>query len=92
MIAMNFIIYFYDYIAVLLLLLQNADGRKVIMHGHSTREDLRIFIGSNLLAPLWEAAHMYQKADYVITYLGIPSGSVFTRLPHQSLLLSNRLI
>ena len=40
------------------------------MHGHSTREDFEnSFIGSNFFAPLFGKylAHMYQKADYVIT-------------------------
>lgn len=53
-------------------LLQRAKrkGKKVILHGHSTREDFRdSFIGSNLLAPLVGKylAHMYQAADFIIT-------------------------
>lgn len=45
-------------------------GKKVIMHGHSTREDFKnSFIGSNLLAPLVGKylTHMYKKADFIIT-------------------------
>lgn len=45
-------------------------GKKVIVHGHSTREDFaNSFIGSNLLAPAVGAylKHMYQQADLVIT-------------------------
>lgn len=45
-------------------------GKKVIMHGHSTREDFQnSFIGSNFFAPLVGKylKHMYQKADVVIT-------------------------
>lgn len=54
------------------LLLHAAKRRrkKVIMHGHSTRDDFRnSFIGSNVLAPLVGKylSHMYQKADFVIT-------------------------
>ncbi len=54
------------------LLLKTAKrrGKKVILHGHSTREDFRnSFIGSNLLAPLVGKylARMYQQADFVIT-------------------------
>lgn len=54
----------------LLLHAAKRRGKKVIMHGHSTREDFRnSFIGSNLLAPLFGKylAHMYQTADFVIT-------------------------
>lgn len=54
----------------LLLHAAKRRGKKVIMHGHSTREDFRdSFIGSNLLAPLVGKylAHMYQAADIVIT-------------------------
>lgn len=55
-----------------LLLLHSAKrrGKKVILHGHSTKEDFQnSFIGSNLLAPLVGKVltHMYQKADFVIT-------------------------
>lgn len=54
------------------LLLQAAkrQGKKVILHGHSTMEDFRnSFIGSNLLAPAVGKylARMYQQADFVIT-------------------------
>ena len=45
-------------------------GKKVIMHGHSTREDFEnSFIGSNFLRPCLEkvfGSHV-PKADYVIT-------------------------
>lgn len=54
----------------LLLHAAKRRGKKVIMHGHSTREDFEnSFIGSNFFAPLFGKylAHMYQKADYVIT-------------------------
>ena len=56
--------------SLMLLHAAKRRGKKVIMHGHSTREDFEnSFIGSNLLAPLFGKylAHMYQKADYVIT-------------------------
>lgn len=54
------------------LLLHAAKRRKkkVIMHGHSTREDFRnSFIGSNIFAALVGKylKHMYQAADFVIT-------------------------
>lgn len=45
-------------------------GKKVIMHGHSTKEDFRnSFVGSNLIAPLVGKylAYMYQQADFIIT-------------------------
>ena len=54
----------------LLLHAAKRRGKKVIMHGHSTREDFEnSFIGSNFLRPCLESIwlHMYQKADYVIT-------------------------
>ncbi len=44
-------------------------GKKVIMHGHSTKEDFRnSFIGSNLFASAFGKylAHMYQMADFII--------------------------
>ena len=56
--------------SLMLLHAAKRRGKKVIMHGHSTREDFEnSFIGSNLMAPLFGKylAHMYQKADYVIT-------------------------
>ncbi len=46
------------------------NGKKVIMHGHSTEEDFRdSFIGSNLIAPLfkWYLCRFYQRADAIIT-------------------------
>ncbi|MEW4354320.1 glycosyltransferase [Streptococcus pneumoniae] len=45
-------------------------GKKVIMHGHSTKEDFQnSFIGSNFFASLFGKylTHMYQKADFIIT-------------------------
>ena len=45
-------------------------GKKVIMHGHSTKEDFRnSFIGSNFFAEAFGKylAHMYQMADFIIT-------------------------
>lgn len=56
--------------SLLLLHAAKRRGKKVIMHGHSTKEDFQnSFIGSNFLAPFVGKylAHMYQKADYVIT-------------------------
>ena len=54
------------------LLLQAAKrkGKKVILHGHSTKEDFQnSFLGSNLLAPLVGKylTSMYQQADFIIT-------------------------
>ncbi|MGU7999869.1 glycosyltransferase family 4 protein [Streptococcus suis] len=54
----------------LLLHAAKRNGKKVIMHGHSTKEDFQnSFIGSNTLAPFVGKylASMYQKADFVIT-------------------------
>lgn len=45
-------------------------GRKVIFHGHSTKEDFKdSFLGSNLIAPLfkWYLMRFYKKADLIIT-------------------------
>ncbi|GGE35544.1 glycosyltransferase [Streptococcus himalayensis] len=45
-------------------------GKKVIMHGHSTKEDFQnSFIGSNFFASWFGKylTHMYQKADFIIT-------------------------
>ena len=56
--------------SLMLLHAAKRKGKKVIMHGHSTKEDFQnSFIGSNLLAPLVGKylKHMYQKADFVIT-------------------------
>ena len=56
--------------SLLLLHAAKRRGKKVIMHGHSTREDFEnSFIGSNLFAPLFGKylAHMYKKADFIIT-------------------------
>lgn len=56
--------------SLMLLHAAKRRGKKVIMHGHSTREDFEnSFIGSNFMASLFGKylAHMYQKADYVIT-------------------------
>ncbi len=49
--------------------MQQASWKKVIMHGHSTREDLKIPLSGLTFTPLFGKylAHMYQKADYVIT-------------------------
>lgn len=45
-------------------------GKRVIVHGHSTREDFaNSFVGSNLLAP-YVGRHLkkiYQRADFIIT-------------------------
>ncbi|HEL1586983.1 TPA: glycosyltransferase [Streptococcus suis] len=54
----------------LLLHAAKRRGKKVILHGHSTREDFQnSFIGSNVLAPYVGKylASMYQKADFIIT-------------------------
>lgn len=56
--------------SLLLLHAAKRNGKKVIMHGHSTKEDFQnSFLGSNFFAPLFGKylAHMYQKADFVIT-------------------------
>lgn len=56
--------------SLLLLHAAKRRGKKVIMHGHSTKEDFEnSFIGSNLFAPLFGKylAHMYKKADFIIT-------------------------
>ncbi|MDO4666921.1 MAG: glycosyltransferase [Streptococcus sp.] len=56
--------------SLLLLHAAKRRGKKVIMHGHSTKEDFEnSFIGSNFFAPLFGKylTHMYQKADFVIT-------------------------
>ncbi|OZV22989.1 glycosyl transferase family 1 [Streptococcus sobrinus] len=55
-----------------LALLNSAkkQGKKVIVHGHSTMEDFRnSFIGSNLVAPVFKTylKKIYQAADYIIT-------------------------
>ncbi len=45
-------------------------GKKVIMHGHSTKEDFEnSFVGSNLIAPLfkWWICQFYKRADAMIT-------------------------
>ncbi|MFC4652882.1 glycosyltransferase family 4 protein [Lactococcus nasutitermitis] len=45
-------------------------GKKVIFHGHSTKEDfLNSFTGSNLVAPFFKMylMHFYKRADLVIT-------------------------
>ncbi|MFD0845237.1 glycosyltransferase family 4 protein [Streptococcus saliviloxodontae] len=45
-------------------------GKKVIMHGHSTKEDFRnSFLFSNQIAPLfkWYLMHFYRAADAIIT-------------------------
>ncbi|GBG96812.1 glycosyltransferase family 4 protein [Lactococcus termiticola] len=45
-------------------------GKKVIFHGHSTKEDFQnSFIGSNLIAPLFKSylMHFYKQADLIIT-------------------------
>lgn len=54
----------------LLLHAAKRRGKKIIMHGHSTKEDFQnSFIGSNFFAPLVGKylKSMYQKADVVIT-------------------------
>ena len=56
--------------SLFLLHAAKRNGKKVIMHGHSTKEDFQnSFIGSNFFAPLFGKylAHMYQKADFIIT-------------------------
>ena len=45
-------------------------GKKVIFHGHSTKEDFQnSFIGSNIAAPFFKQylMHFYRAADLVIT-------------------------
>ena len=56
--------------SLLLLHAAKRHGKKVILHGHSTREDFQnSFIGSNFLAPFVGdyLASMYKKADFIIT-------------------------
>lgn len=46
------------------------NGKKVIFHGHSTKEDFRnSFIASNLIAPFFKIylMHFYKQADLIIT-------------------------
>ncbi|MBM7642342.1 glycosyltransferase [Streptococcus loxodontisalivarius] len=53
-----------------LLKTAKRSGKKVIMHGHSTKEDFRnSFILSNQIAPLfkWYLMHFYRAADAIIT-------------------------
>lgn len=60
----------YGYKSWLLMHRAKKNGKKVIMHGHSTKEDFRnSFIGSNFIAPLfkWYLCKFYQKADAIIT-------------------------
>ena len=55
--------------SLMLLHAAKRRGKKVIMHGHSTREDFEnSFIGSNLLAPLFGKylAHMYGVTTPII--------------------------
>lgn len=45
-------------------------GKKVIFHGHSTKEDFQnSFVASNLIAPFWKLylLHFYKRADLVVT-------------------------
>lgn len=45
-------------------------GKKVVFHGHSTKEDFQdSFLGSNLIAPLfkWYLLRFYRQADLIIT-------------------------
>jgi 1,2-diacylglycerol-3-alpha-glucose alpha-1,2-glucosyltransferase len=56
--------------SALLLFRAKRMGKKVIYHGHSTKEDFRnSFIGSNVLAPLVKKylTFLYSHADLVIT-------------------------
>lgn len=56
--------------SLMLLFRAKRMGKKVICHGHSTKEDFRnSFIGSNLLAPLVKIylTYLYSHADLVIT-------------------------
>ena len=56
--------------SIMLLHAAKRRGKKVIMHGHSTKEDFQnSFIGSNTIAPFVGKylTHMYQKADFIIT-------------------------
>ena len=46
------------------------EGKKVVYHAHSTKEDFRnSFVGSNLTAPLfkWWIMKCYQMADLILT-------------------------
>ncbi|GAX48363.1 glycosyltransferase [Pseudolactococcus reticulitermitis] len=56
--------------SVMLLFRAKRMGKKVIYHGHSTKEDFRnSFIGSNLFAPIVKKylTFLYRHADLVIT-------------------------
>ncbi|KXT75576.1 glycosyltransferase [Streptococcus sp. DD12] len=53
-----------------LLQKSKKEGKKVIMHGHSTKEDFEhSFIGSTAVAPLfkWWLCQFYKRADAIIT-------------------------
>jgi len=57
--------------SLLLLHAAKRGNKKVIMHGHSTKEDFEnSFIGSNLFAPLFGKylTHMYKKADFSLGF------------------------
>jgi 1,2-diacylglycerol-3-alpha-glucose alpha-1,2-glucosyltransferase len=52
-------------------------GKKVIFHGHSTKEDFQnSFFGSNLVAPIfkWWLMRFYKQADMVITPTSYSAG------------------
>ena len=56
--------------SIMLLFRAKRMGKKVVYHGHSTKEDFRnSFIGSNLLAPFVKKylTFLYRHADLVIT-------------------------
>lgn len=60
----------YGYNSWKLMKKAQKNGKKVIMHGHSTEEDFRdSFIFSNLVSPLfkWYLCQFYKKADAIIT-------------------------
>ena len=60
--------------SLLLLHAAKRGNKKVIMHGHSTKEDFEnSFIGSNLFAPLFGKylTHMYKKGGFHYHAIGV---------------------
>ncbi|MDQ0221877.1 glycosyltransferase [Streptococcus moroccensis] len=60
----------YGFRSLRLLRQAKRQGKRVIVHAHSTKEDFEnSFKGSNLLAPMVKnyLAHFYQQADHIIT-------------------------
>ena len=61
-------------VACFFCMLPRGAIKKVIMHGHSTKEDFEnSFIGSNLFAPLFGKylTHMYKKGGFHYHAIGV---------------------